>query len=635
MKRVLLFLCLFFCAQSYGQSIDSLVTVYREATGRFRIDAANDIAKALEESNDSLYVFSEKDSKTYIDAVLLTSLAYYYYNTDNFNETIKIAQEAVPLLEQLKDSIWLTDNYATMGGAYQRTGDFDKALECSEKCLEIETSLGDLARQSSSMNDLAGIYLANKRYDIAIEYLNRAIAIERDLNRSLNLAIRLGMISSAYLNLGELDKALSTIQEALDLDRKGNREGKAAIRLSQIGDIFLAKNDLIKARQYYSDALDTFDKLSMDNSASICLLQLGGISARLGNIPNANKELGRCVELCKRTGNKYILQKAYEKLFTANKKSNPALAIEYYEKHNAIKDSIFNLEKQKQISNFQIKYDVQNKEHQIELQTQTIEQQKFRNKTLLGLIILIILILILVYYMVILQKRRNIDLVELNKTKDKMISIVSHDLKNPVLAQKITLQNLINAYDYLDKEQIKEQCKALLNNAEAQTDLLQNLLTWTLLHTGRLTCNPIRFDIEGAVKENARLLSLQMNNKDLTLDISIPKTAMAFADRNMFNIVMQNLLSNAVKFSYRKGEIRIVVEPDDADYRISVIDSGVGMDEKQQSTIGTDGEKGTGLGLSLCRQLININGGRLFVESRKGEGTKIYFKLKSGDNSIH
>lgn len=360
MKRFLsLFLCLLICLTAFGQStilsesqqeqeqnktsIDSLFAEYQLATGENALDLSNTLAKALVDWTDTLYSFTSRQTKEYVGAMILSSMATYYYYSDNFLKTIEAATKAVPLLEKLNDSILLTDNYATLGGAYQRTGNFDNALKCSQKCLEIETKLGDKARQSSSLNDLAAIYLANKRYDIAIQYLNQAIDLERTLNRSLNLAIRLGMIASAYLNIGEFDKAITSIQEALDLDMDGGREGKVAIRLSQMGDIYFSQNKYSMSQIYYKEALRTFERLSMDNSASICLLQLGAVSNELGHPSQAYDYLLRCITLCKKTGNSFILQKGYEKIYLLQKSINPSLALQYLEKTIALKDSIYNI----------------------------------------------------------------------------------------------------------------------------------------------------------------------------------------------------------------------------------------------------------------------------------------------------
>lgn len=234
--------------------------------------------------------------------------------------------------------------------------------------------------------------------------------------------------------------------------------------------------------------------------------------------------------------------------------------------------------------------------------------------------------------MVVLQKRRNKELVELNKTRDKMISIISHDLKNPVLTQKITLEHLLAAFDGIDKEIIKEQCQLLLNNAEAQSDLVQNILTWALLHTGRLHYTPIRFDIASALNDSSKLFSLQLLNKELTLNCIVPQQAMAFADRNMFDTIVQNLLSNAIKFSNKNSEINIIAkEVTPSSYSISVQDYGVGMSDQQCSTVGTVGEKGSGLGLGLCRELLAFSKETLHIKSKKDEGTTISFLVKNGN----
>ena len=235
-------------------------------------------------------------------------------------------------------------------------------------------------------------------------------------------------------------------------------------------------------------------------------------------------------------------------------------------------------------------------------------------------------------------KEKNEQLRELNASKDKFFSIISHDLKNPFsillgLAELLTL----NAERY-DREKIQTLVFRLYASAQKLYALLENLLTWSKIQRGLMECMPVNLNLHKHVEENIELFNGQIEKKHITLLNTTPSDITAWADESMLNAVLRNLISNALKYTNNNGQVRIACRELDRDFwEVSISDSGVGIPkdmlpkllriDTQYTHVGTAGEEGSGLGLILCRELVEQNGGTLRVESEPGRGTTFHFTL--------
>jgi PAS domain S-box-containing protein len=226
---------------------------------------------------------------------------------------------------------------------------------------------------------------------------------------------------------------------------------------------------------------------------------------------------------------------------------------------------------------------------------------------------------------------------DLNAQKDKFFSIIAHDLRSPfnsILGMSEILADQIKEKDY---EGIEEYARMIFKSSERAMDLLMNLLEWARSQTGRMEFNPELFDLAGLIIENIKLFSDGAANKSITIIKQYPEELSIYADKDMLGTVLRNLISNAVKFTYPGGKITIAAKKDKKEVVVSISDKGVGIDpalidnifevSHSFTTPGTNNENGTGLGLVLCKELIDKNKGKIWVESVKGRGTVFYFSI--------
>lgn len=234
-------------------------------------------------------------------------------------------------------------------------------------------------------------------------------------------------------------------------------------------------------------------------------------------------------------------------------------------------------------------------------------------------------------------KKSEIELRELNATKDRFFSIIAHDLKNPFSSILGFARLMVDTSQIFDKQKTEFYAKQIFQSSSRAFELLENLLEWSRSQTGRLRYSPKDIDLSSIIMSSKNAVIGQAKIKDIDLNINVPGEIIVYADQDMISTVIRNLLSNAIKFTHNAGEVNVNTLALDEFIEVSVDDNGVGMSPEQQTklfkideeiiSLGTNNEKGTGLGLLLCKEFINKHGGHLYVSSQPGMGSRFAFTL--------
>lgn len=229
-------------------------------------------------------------------------------------------------------------------------------------------------------------------------------------------------------------------------------------------------------------------------------------------------------------------------------------------------------------------------------------------------------------------------LVELNATKDKLFSIIAHDLRSPFQAL-IGLNDLVlKKIQSNDADAAQKMLILNIQTTEQVLNLLENLLLWSRSQRGKIEFAPVHLNLKEIIDQLLILLSATYTQKDIRINVGIRHNLQLCADVNMLETIMRNLLSNAIKFTNKGGLIEINADETDGLVEVSVIDNGIGIPadklqslfriDSNYSTCGTAQEKGTGLGLVICKDFVERHGGKIWAESKVGEGTKFSFTIK-------
>jgi ligand-binding sensor domain-containing protein/signal transduction histidine kinase len=233
------------------------------------------------------------------------------------------------------------------------------------------------------------------------------------------------------------------------------------------------------------------------------------------------------------------------------------------------------------------------------------------------------------------ESERNLK--ELNATKDKFFSIISHDLKNPFSSLYSLSELVVENFETSDEKSRQDMLKRIQDMVKHIYDLLENLLTWTRSQRGRIEFNPVEFNLANLIEINTNLHRIPAEKKKIKLKNKAENEVKVYADRDMINTVVRNLINNAVKFTPSDKSIFVSIEDNTQYCKVLVKDEGVGIATEDQEklfcidqklkTIGTEGEKGTGLGLILCKEFVEKNGGEIKVTSQPGKGSTFSFTI--------
>ena len=334
-------------------------------------------------------------------------------------------------------------------------------------------------------------------------------------------------------------------------------------------------------------------------------------------------------------------------------------SLAYFKRFKQLEDTLFSQDMQAKLLRDQIRFETESKDSQIAALSQqqestegALKRKEFVQNILVVVMALSGILLFSVYrsgqrrrqintLLVRHQKeieKRSEELERLNQVKDKFFSIISHDLRSPINA-------LSGLLDLLDKGAVSSaelpkhirELKTRFNHTRA---LLNNLLDWTLLQMDKLNLQKGKIDLKKLVDENIQLLLIHLVRKFSLINEVAPNT-IGYADSNTINLVIRNLITNAIKFTNDKGEVKVSAVAQGNEWVVSVKDNGVGMATEvlrilfdktsPYTTRGTANEKGTGLGLILCKEFVEKNGGRIWVESAEDYGSTFYFTLPKAE----
>ena len=236
-----------------------------------------------------------------------------------------------------------------------------------------------------------------------------------------------------------------------------------------------------------------------------------------------------------------------------------------------------------------------------------------------------------------LLEKQSEELIKVNATKDKFLSIIAHDLKNPFNAIIGFSDLMIQNFHELDEDTLLQGLNTIETASKHAYKLLENLLAWSQNQTGRISFNPKLLNLYSSISDSLKIIESSANIKGIEIRIYINKSTEIFADKDMFDSILRNLISNAIKFSHKEGKVEISATEVENNIQISVKDEGVGIPKEIQSAIfridkhtitnGTDNEQGTGLGLILCKEFIARHKGYIWVESTLGKGSTFSFSL--------
>lgn len=628
-------------------SLRTLLGNVEVARGEIRHAKAGDLLDGLGFKRDEDFLGKRFDNDTlYALATVRYAVANRLYELADVEGSSILCLSSVPYFYDCGDTLRAFDGLILQSSNYIRLGSYADALPSILKAHSIASSIPDSAMMASALSNLGTLYLSIRKPAAAITYLEEAVAITRRLKSENNadLARRLSNLAESYTVAGRADEALRAITESLEYEIREKRDSRIPSRFCIMGDAYVESGDLTRAENCYMEAFVRNQLTGGVIPQAIILKQLGGLRYRQKRPLEANKYLLQALEMVHEYGLIYLKEQILDLLYRVNRPVNPALALEYFEQHSQLKDSLRHAETQRQMNVLHARYETEQKEHQILAQQVELEHSAKRRRYLtLGVIFTSLGLLFVAYHLYTNMKQKRL-LAELNETKNRFFSIISHDTKSIASSIKLVLDQTLKYYAEMDDTFVYETLTELKTAADTQLELLDNLLHWAHMQQKTEQFNPEEFDLVAMAERNLRVARLPIQNKEIRIQTSFPLEAAVYADRQMVDTIVRNLLSNAIKFSHAGGQIAVTIEEETSCVQLKVRDWGIGMSREQVDNLGridkrvvrfgTRGEQGSGLGLILCFNMARRNHGNLEVSSAQDEGTSITLTLhKPGEKT--
>ncbi len=572
-----------------------------------------------------------------------------YYMDNNAGKAINYLEKGRVIANKMELPLKAANNSYGIGFCYLIKGDFDKSLENYLEALRTYEKLKDSFRLSNTYMSIGNVYSQNKNYAKTKQYYALAqdlIVAQKDSGQLVNILAEIGML---YDQQHQYDSAIIYLKQSKQLAEMLHDKEMMANELSNIGLTYKHQQKTALALACFDSVLQIFKTIQapVDNFAAL-YNNIAATNSQVGNYEKAKQAFNQSIAFAKQAGSPYIEMENYNNLADMYERmKNFELQSQYLKKFYKIKDSLFTSGNKNQLTQLEADYQVEKKNSEIALKDLAATRHINQRNILLAIALMaafVLTTLALLYNRIKVSNRllkdkndqinqQNVELENLNQVKDRLFSIISHDLRNPL----ITLRTYLSlADDVTLSSDKKDLFKRNTMQAVSQTcDMLDNLLLWANLQIKSSNPNITHINVEECIQDALDTVNGQALQKQVTLETELQAKA-AMGDYTILTIALRNLLTNAIKFSNAKGMVHIKTYSENEHVFIAVKDEGIGMTSEQlhqlstnttDSTAGTSGEKGSGLGVFLTKELLNKTDATLVIESEPENGSIFTIKM--------
>ena len=612
-------------------------------------DYNNEYSKALEYYQIADSFFRLVDDK-YLQMVVKRNIALAYGYMNRSNEQMQAYNESLEIAKALNDTMYVAKIHSEIANVYKTWGAYTEALDYYYDALTHAEVVNDSIQIANIYYSIGGLFREQDNYDKALEFYT--LVIEKS-SIPRTIANTYVAIAATYNQMNKPDTALFFLDNADSIyvginDKIGFLYSSlnAASAQRQLNNYALSKEFASKAIQLGKETEHLYGEIAG-------YISLASTEIKSGNIDTSIILLSKALEISDERNFISLKSKSLEQLEKAYLKKNDYQNAHYYGKlYFELKDSIDEINEERHLQDIYARHKAA--KYKAENITLRKDNRIRRLKNIMQLSAFAIVILIIGFYaLYVIQRKKKAneilveknqfaelqrnELLEINETKDKFFSIISHDLRNPMGNIENFAELLLKNFDSYPSEKIRNFISIIHQSSATASALLVNLLEWSRLQRGAINHEPEEVSLKVVFMQVESLFNSIFEVKNVTLEMDEENNLKVFADKNMLITVLRNLVSNAVKFTPYGGSVKVYTALlANGMVEIFVEDNGRGMDVEQrenlfssrvESTKGTNNESGTGIGLLLVKEFVELNKGTLHIQSEIGLGSTFSFTV--------
>ena len=620
--------------------------------------------------NKALAIAKKNNEKQLVSSAL-TYIGKYYRVKGKFNEAMLFFQKALEIAKANNDYKQIAFTLNTEGKYYIGEGNLTAALQCYQDAYNAAEKVNDKLLLADVCNHLGGLYLLTDQYEKSLEFHWKALSFRENMNNPEGKAKSYNNIGKAYLELNKVDSAQLYFKKSLDLCQQTGYKKGLVKALTNMGKVYSIQNNTKEAEQLLLKALEISKKAGYD-------LGIAESSQALGNLYKTEASYEKALSYYELSLNSLrnldfdeLMLINYQGLYECyNTKGDYKKALHYHELLLVTEKKLLNVENNRQLAILQITYNSERKEkdNQVlrkdnELKAMTIKRKTTFLWLIFALFFSSILLCLYIYnrfYSKIKANQRleelnskithqnkaleklNKELNKANEEKDKLFSIIAHELRNPLYWFQNLAEVLSKNFQTMQPEKIQKSLLALDESAKNAFHLMDNLLHWSRSRLNRITPKKANYSLVSEVLESLKMFETIIQYKEINLKITIPESTTIYADSDLLSCVIRNLVSNAIKYTPSGGTIIIDCIESPKFVTVLVSDTGTGIafknlgdlfkNKNQTSNLGLMQEKGSGLGLKLCKEFVELNGGNIWATNNDEQGTCFRFTVLNGES---
>lgn len=617
--------------------------------------------KSFEFFNNALTLSQEKGLIS-TEALADNYIGKYYHTIGNFQKSVEFYRKSIELYQHTGNVEQSASVLLSIGKTYMNEGNFHKALWCYLTAYKESEKLNDLMTLADVCNHLGSIYLILHQPENSLKYHYKALQIRKSLENLDGMAKSHNNLGETYLSMHRLDSAHYHFEKSLEFcNQTGYMKGTVKA-LTNLANIYNESGKPLKAIALLQKSIALASKCDYQAGIAESSLALGQSYLLNENYHAAAEYFANSLKTAKLACLQDIECKSYYQLYLSyNRLNKTSLALENYIQYAELEKKNLLAENNYQLASLQATFEMEKKEKDNQVLRKDLELKGMAYKRKSAMMWLVIfafsftVVLCIVIYMRFKNNKKanqelqnlndyiteqnkeldvlNRDMKQANQEKDKILSIISHELRNPLFWFQNLAEVLSIRFQSMEKEKVQKSLNALDESAKNAFHLMDNLLHWSRSRLNRITPKKSPQALAKLIEESTRMYESILRHKEISLSSQIPTQIHIQADPDLFSCVIRNIVSNAIKFTPSGGTISISCEEYGNEVSISISDSGIGIPEKNIQHLfdndkhfsdeGLMHEKGSGFGLKLCREFTELNGGRIYVSSKSGMGTTI------------